>query len=236
MSVTITATATVNPANPADQAAPTSPIPSAQQVGGPAMVRGLLPSLVRDIGAPTAAYYGLHALGVSDWGALLAGALVSGCLLVAEAIKARRLEIFSGFMLGVFTIGLLSALVSGDPRFLIVKDSFGTGLLAAAFLISAVIGKPLVYYAARRFAGERAAEMEARYAASPGMRRGVRLSSVIWGVGLLTEAIVRIPLAYSLPVSTMAGLSQVLMIGTIGTLMTVNIVVMRRGIRRAAQA
>ncbi|HEX7660120.1 MAG TPA: VC0807 family protein [Pseudonocardiaceae bacterium] len=203
---------------------------------GGGLLRRLLPAMIRDVGAPTAAYYLLHLLGVGDWAALLVGALVSGGLLIGEAVRTRRLEIFSGFMLGVFTIGLIGALVSGDPRFLIVKDSFGTALFGLAFLVSTAIGRPLVYYAARRFAAPRVVEeMEQAYATVPGVRRTLRSMSLIWGFGLLGEAIVRIPLAYSLPVSTMAALSNVLMIGTIIILTGITVLLQRRAERAGEQ-
>src|SRR5664280_1438275 len=78
----------------------TRPTTGAQPQSGRTAFRTLVPTLVRDIGVPTAAYYLLHWNGASDWSALLAGAVLSGAMLVLEAIRARKLEVFSGFMLG----------------------------------------------------------------------------------------------------------------------------------------
>lgn len=210
------------------------PVPRESRGG----IKAMAPMLLREVAAPTLAYYALHALGVSDWGALLGGALVSGGLLVAEAVKARRLEIFSLFMLAVFTIGLATSLLSGDPRFLVAKESLATGIIGLAFLVSAVIGRPLIYYAARRMAGteEKRAAFEAKYRANPVIPQTMRSLSYVWGVGLLIEAVVRVVLAYRLPISTMVWLSTALMIVSIGVLVLVTGVLGRRAKARFAAA
>ena len=86
--------------------------------------RGHLAPLVGlgwDVGLPLVGYYALHLLGASDWTALLAGALAAGLRLVWVAVAHRRMTWFGALMLAVFGIGLLLALVGGDPRFVLVE-------------------------------------------------------------------------------------------------------------------
>ncbi|MBO0839303.1 MAG: hypothetical protein J2O49_00560 [Sciscionella sp.] len=201
-------------------------------------MRAMMPSLLRSVALPAGAYYALHAFGASDVTALLAGTAVSGVVLVSETVKARRFDPFSAFMLGVFAIGLITMLFTGDARFLIIKDSFGTLAVGAAFLGSTVIGKPLTYLAARKAmaGGDPSAEVEfeEKYRTLPGFRRTMKRISAIWGVGMLAEGSVRIALAYLLPISTMVWLSTVLMVGTIGGLILITKRVAVRAQRRAA--
>ena len=49
------------------------------------------------------------------------------------------------------------------------------------------------------------------------------MTSVGWGIGLLTEAAVRIPLIYVLPIHVMVGLSTVLQVAVFTLLMTWNV-------------
>jgi hypothetical protein len=194
-------------------------------------VKKLLPVLVKDVVPPVATYYVLHAAGVNDWLALLGGALASGALLVAEAVRSRRLDVFSGFMLGIFGIGLIGALLFDDPRLMVLKASLMSGLIGAAFLLSCLIGKPLTYLAYRKaLSGDpaAAADLEAKYEEIPRARNLMRAMSMIWGVGLLAEAVVRAVLAYQLPVSTMVGLSTVLTVGTIALLLVITVQVAKR--------
>ncbi|MFI7670936.1 VC0807 family protein [Nocardia sp. NPDC049526] len=178
-------------------------------------IRVLAP-IARDVAVPIGGYFVLTGLGYSDFTGLLAGTLFSGAVLIIETIRTRRLEPFAAIMLGVFAFGLVGSLISGDPRMMIVKDSAGTAIVGIAFLISTVVGKPLTYLSARKALAAAGpaelAEFEASYRANPAKRRGFNTLAMAWGGGLVAEAIVRILLAYQLPIHTMAWLSPVLSI------------------------
>jgi hypothetical protein len=184
-----------------------------------ALVRGL----ALDIGLPLAAYYGLHLLGVADWPALLAASGIAALRIAWDAARRRRLNPFATVMLVVFGIGLALSLVSGDARFLLLKDSITTGAVALVFLATSVRGTPLTLAAMQSFAPHRAAALTAAYRRDPEVRRGVRRTSAVWGFGLLAEALVRVPLVFLLPVSVMVGLSTVLFVAAFACLITWNV-------------
>lgn len=194
--------------------------PAAAQ-GRTNMLRMLAPT-ARDVAVPLAAYFALHWAGYSDFAALLAGALVSGAMVIYQVIKARRIDALSAIILVGFAFGLVASFISGDARLMIVRDSISTAAIGLAFLGSALIGKPLTYGAAlKAFAASdpaKAAAMQESYRTVPAVRKIHLALASVWGVGLLAEAGVRVVLAYQLPVHTMAWLSTVLMIGTFGTL------------------
>jgi hypothetical protein len=168
--------------------------------------------LLWDIGVPLGGYYALHLYGASDWVALLVATLAAGLRLVWVAVRAREITWFAAVMLSVFGLGLALAFVGGDPRFLLVKDSFGTALVGIVFLASLRFGKPLTLSAFQTWQPRQAREMEEFYRTIPPVRHTFRLSAVVWGLGLLLEAIVRIPLIYLLPIDVMVGLSTALMV------------------------
>ena len=56
-----------------------------------------------------------------------------------------------------------------------------------------------------------------------GFRRRFVTMSAVWGAVLLTEAALRIPLIYALPVDVMVGLSKLLHLGTIALLVLWNL-------------
>ncbi|MEU0874808.1 VC0807 family protein [Nocardia brasiliensis] len=195
----------------------------------------LLAPIARDIAVPVGAYFVMHRLGYSDFAGLLAGTVLSGAMVLVEAIRHRRLELFSAILLSVFTFGLVTSLISGDPRMMIVKDSAGTLLIGLAFLISALVGKPLTYLAARKAAvaggPARVAALEAVYRDNAAKRRMFAMLAVLWGAGLVAEAMIRVVLAYRLPVPTMAWLSPVLMVAVIVPLLAVTVVLRKRADR-----
>ncbi|QLY33063.1 VC0807 family protein [Nocardia huaxiensis] len=180
----------------------------------------MLAPMAFDIAVPMTAYYLMHWQGYSDFTALLAGALASAALVVAGVIRARRIDGFALIILAGFAIGLVGAMLSGDARLMIIRESFGTGVVGIAFLISAVIGKPLTYAAARRAIGTTDAAhlpvLERAYRTDASVRRTHANLSILWGAGLFGEALVRSVLAYQLPIPTMAWLSTVLMAATMG--------------------
>jgi hypothetical protein len=193
----------------------------AEKAGG---FRALIPGLLRDIALPTIAYYALHWLGYSDWIALLGGSITSAAILTYEAVRTRRFEVFSAFIMGIFAISLITSLVTGDARFLLLKESIGTSIMGLAFLISIWSKTPLIYLSARRMMAANPAALagfEAKYRSTPGMRDTMRRMSAMWGVGLLAEAIIRIPLVYALPIDVMAIVSPVMMVGTIVLLVVI---------------
>jgi len=168
-----------------------------------------------DVGAPLVGYYALRLLGATDWVALLVATLVAGLRLVWVAARTRRVTWFAVVMLVVFGLGLALAFVDGDPRFLLVTDSFTTALVGLVFLASLLGGKPLTLSAFQTSQPHRAREMEEYYRTLPPVRHTFRVSAVVWGVGLLLLAIVRIPLIYLLPIDVMVGLSTALLVTVI---------------------
>jgi hypothetical protein len=176
-----------------------------------AMLRGL----ALDVGLPVVAYYVLHLLGASDWAALLAGSGVAAARIVWSAVRTRQFNAFATVMLLVYGVGFALAFATGDPRTLLLRSSLITAGVGAVFLVTAVRGRrPLTLAAMQSFAPAKAAEAQHEYDTDPDARRTHRLSSAVWGVGLIAEALVRIPLVYLLPIEIGVGATEGLFIGT----------------------
>jgi hypothetical protein len=193
--------------------------------GPRAMIRGL----AWDVGLPLAAYYALHLLGAGDWAALLTASCVAGARIVWGVARERTLNLFATVMLIVFGLGLVLAMVSGDARFLLLKNSIVTSTVGLTFLATTLRGRPLTLAALQSFTPGRSTELAEQYRTDPRVRRGHRLSSAVWGAGLLLESIVRMPLIYLLPIDVMVGVSEAMTIATFAGLITWN----ARYIRRA---
>jgi hypothetical protein len=186
--------------------------------------KSMIRSMVADLGLPVLTYYGLHALGADDTTALLAGTLAAAARLAWVAIRSRSLSYFSIMMGAVFGVGLLFTLLTGDPRFLLIKHSVMSAVIGSLFLITAFRGsKPMTLSAQQSFAPAKAEEIAAEYASNPAVRHGHRVSSVVWGGGLLVEAVVRAVLVFLLPVEVMVGLSTVLTVVTFTLLIGGNV-------------
>lgn len=168
-----------------------------------------------DIVLPLATYYALHAFGADTWVALLATTVVSGVRTVWVAVRQRRLNPFSALMLAVFGVGLLLAFVTGDPKLIILKDSAITGIVGLAFLLSLVKGRPLTLEARRAWSPAEAAEIDQVWNENAGARHAYRVTSLVWGLGMLAEASLRAVLIFLLPVDVMVALSTAMWVTTV---------------------
>ncbi|MBV9313626.1 MAG: hypothetical protein JO100_07685 [Pseudonocardia sp.] len=176
-------------------------------------LRRMVSGMFWDVGLAVVAYYGARAFGASEYTAMLAGTLVSGARVLWVAVSARRLDPFAGFLLLIFGAGFALTFVTGDARFMLVKDSFITALAGLVFLVSCLVRRPLNYYAALRLAGpDGAAKLRARAESMPEVRHRFLVMGLVWGVGLLVEASARVPLIYLLSLDVAVGVSTVLQI------------------------
>ncbi|MCE3552615.1 hypothetical protein LWC33_14250 [Pseudonocardia sp. RS11V-5] len=208
--------------------------PSSPEIPSPrVMVRGL----VFDVGLPIAAYYALHLLGASDWVALLAASGIAALRILWSAVRQRRFNAFATVMLLVYGIGFALAFATGDPRTLLLRNSLITASVGIVFLVTAIRGRrPLTLAALESFAPAKAAAAAEAYATDARVRHGHRLSSTVWGVGLIAESIIRIPLVYQLPVDVSVGATEALWIAAFAGLMVWNGWYVRRAQKRRGSA
>ncbi|MFG2038349.1 VC0807 family protein [Dactylosporangium sp. NPDC048998] len=198
----------------------------------------IMASLLWDVGLSLAAYFVAHWLGASDYVALLAGSVVALARVLYVAARARKFDVFAAVMLGVFLVGLGLSFLTGDAKFLLIKESFGTGIAGLAFVVSCFVGRPLIYHASLRMQeGDpaRVAEFERKWSELPGFRRSFRIMSAAWGAGLLFDAVVRIPLVLALSTSAAVTASTVLFVATMVLLALWNVRYVKRIQARAAR-
>ncbi|MDX6317879.1 MAG: hypothetical protein QOD35_1279 [Nocardioidaceae bacterium] len=174
-----------------------------------------------DVVPSVVAYYGLRALGADPYIALLGGTGAAALRLLYVLWTDRSFDRFAAFMVVVFAVGLALSFVSGDARFLLLKDSVPTAVSGAIFGVSWLLGRPLMLTAVQRFGARSEAErdeMETWWAEDPVFRHVIAVMSAAWCFGLVGEAVVRIPLVYLLPVDVMAGVSTAMSVVVFVTL------------------
>jgi hypothetical protein len=199
--------------------------------------RALILGLLADIGLPAAAYYGGRALGLDVELALAAGGGVGLLRLAYVGVTRRRLDGLAAVVVGAFVALLVASLLTGDPRILLARESIVSGGLALLLLGSVAAGRPVLYAMLRRLNAGKPdvlARWDEMWHTRPAFRRVFVLISLVWGAGLLAEALVRVPLIYLLPVDVTAALSTALQVGTVGLLVCWSLWYRRRRQRAAA--
>ncbi|MFP5022607.1 VC0807 family protein [Pseudonocardia phyllosphaerae] len=193
---------------------------------GPGM---LLRGLALDVGLPVAVYYLLFLCGAPDPVSLLAASGVAAARVVWSAVRRRTLNAFATVMLIVYGAGFLLVFVSGDPRSLLLRTSLISAALGVVFLVTAIRGRrPLTLAAMQSFAPDKAAGAAREFESDPAVRHGHRVSSTVWGVGLLAEAALRVPMVYLLPIPVAVGATEALLVVTLVALAAWNVWYVRR--------
>lgn len=196
-----------------------------ERPGQPQSLRPILLGILLDIGPPLGSYYGLRAAGVSEYIALLAATILAGIKVSVDAIRARRLDPFAGYLMLNFGLSLVVGLATSDARMLMAGDTLVGGIGALIFLGSCVIGTPLTQVVAQRVqAGQGPPE--------PGERDFTRrvhiLLSAMWGVGLLIGMLVSLGIVFSLSVDVGKGVNTVVSLTLTGLLVLATVVVAKR--------
>ena len=177
--------------------------------------------LIMDVAVPLGSYYVFKdGFGTSTFAALAWSSVVPAVRTVSSAVRERAVNGFAGLILVVNVVGLLLSFVSGDPRLMLAKDSGVSSTVGIGILVSVALGQPMMTAGLKPFLVKGDAAREAAWgrllggaaAASADFRRRERAFSVVWGVVLLVECVVRVVGAYTVPVDTMVWLGSVVLV------------------------
>jgi hypothetical protein len=159
------------------------------------------------------AYQVLLSQHVSSVRALLSTALIPAVWTVGSVARTRRVDALGALSLLLIALGIAASLISGNARFILIKNSFLTDLFGLVFLGSFLLPRPLLFYFGRQFAAggdpPRIARWEGlwQYAS---FRHGMRLMTAVWGIGFVLESAARVALVFVLSVSAFLFVSPLL--------------------------
>lgn len=149
-------------------------------------------------------------------------------------VRTRKADAFSGFIFLGLVLGVIAVLLGGDERFILLRESYVTGILGVVFLGSLLFAsRPLIFHFAERFTGHDP-QMNDKWQQLPLYRRTFRVMTGVWGVSLLLEACLKVVLVYSMSVSAFLAVSSIFTYGIIGLTILWNISYVRRVKRRAS--
>ncbi|MCV7420138.1 hypothetical protein H7K45_06270 [Mycobacterium yunnanensis] len=197
-------------------------------------MRPLFQTILLDVAPPLVAYYGLRAMGVSEYAALLSATVLSGVRVVYGVVKSRRLDPFAVYLLLTFGLSLAVGLATTNPKLILIGNTLVNGIGGLLFLGSCVVGTPLTQVVGERF---RPADEAAPTPEEARRRRRVHvLLSAMWGVGLLIEVAIRLVVISRLSVDAANGVNSAITLPVIGLLVLATVVIGRRAAAAAGPA
>lgn len=134
--------------------------------------------------------------------------LHSGC----QILRLQKPDAFGLFMLTSVVLSMAAMLIGHNERFLLIRESFVTGIMGFIFLASLLYKRPLIYYFAIKFTTDGSASerevFEENWRTSARFRGTMRLMSVVCGLTQIVEFCVKIALAFTIPVSVFLLISS----------------------------
>jgi hypothetical protein len=157
-----------------------------------------------DLVLPIAAYWLLHTVfGLSPFWALGIGGLATMVNAIITTARRGKLDGFGILVVVEVALSVVLLFVSDDPRVLLLKPAFYVGVAGVYALGSLFVGRPLVFEAGKPFATRGDPRLVEAYdhswAVSEPFRAAIRSVTVVWGVGFLLDAVLRVIIVYSFP-------------------------------------
>ena len=153
--------------------------------------------------------------------AIMASAVPPMLWSLVQFARARKIDAISAIVLGGIALSLAGFALGGSPKLLLMRESLVTGLIGVAFIISTLIGKPLMLVLAKaslqRQSPQDGADL-ASLATKPLFRRMMLVMTLVWGIGFIAETAARATLVFMLPVGRFLIIGPIVGYGTIALL------------------
>jgi hypothetical protein len=139
-----------------------------------------------------------------------AGAVVPAVGAIVQLLTKRHLDGMGGLVVVTAVAAIVLSVITRSPRFLLAKDGLLTAVWGLWFLATIRFRRPTAFVLARPFLEGRrafsAGSWDDLWSSEPQFRLIWRVASVLWGVGLLTDAVLRVVMSYTLPIPVVPGL------------------------------
>ena len=167
---------------------------------------------------PSVTFYALRLAGVGLYLSLVVSTLVSAVPALVDLVRGQRPSGLSTYVTAMTLGGLVVTLVPGSTRFLLARESIMTGVTGVWFLASTRGARPLAYQFTRPLVEGRFRwpdHWDELWEVSPAFARMWRVSSALFGIGLLLDAALRVVLAYTVRPDLVPALGLALYVLTI---------------------
>ena len=202
-------------------------------------IRGLLPSILVN-GVLVYLIYTLlkSYTSASDLVALLISSVPALISETVTIIRHRQLDVLGILVLATIAITAVVSFFGGDPKLLLIRESFLTVVFGVACIVSLLFPRPIWFYIIRYFAtGNDPAKspiFNSRWQ-YPAFRRYIRIITVVWGITYIVEFPVRVFMVYHLSIQQYLAIGPVIFYGVTFVVIGFTIAYARRMISRVTE-
>lgn len=156
---------------------------------------------------------------LSDFWALVVSGIPPMLDAIVGVVRKGRVDLIAGLSLLSIGVSIVLILLGGSPRLLLIRESYYTAAFGFAYIVSFLFPKPLAFYFARHFATGNVPAKVASFNSLwqyPTFRHGMRVSTAVWGIFFMLEAVVRTYLVFTLTIPQFLIVSPFVFYGTLG--------------------
>ena len=218
--------------------APATPAPEmSRRAKTLATLRGFAYSVVINFVLPYVIYIFLKDYTkASDFLALVISGIPPMLDAIVGIVRKGHIDLMSGLVLLGIAVSIVFILLGGSPRLLLIRESYYTFTFGLAYLVSLFFPRPLGFYFGRYFA---TGNVPARIAwfnglwQYQGFRHTMYVTTIVWGVGFVLEAVVRTYLVFTLTIPQFLIVSPFVFYGILGAIIGWTFIYSRRSQKRA---
>jgi hypothetical protein len=131
---------------------------------------------------------------------------------VVSMIYQHHLDVFGIMVLIGLAVSIIGVLLGGNQQLLLIRESFVTGAIGLAFLLSLLLPKPLGYYFAKQFLTANDPKKSESFTAlwqQPRFQSVIRGGTIFWGLLLMGEFVLRVIMVLTLPIPVVLAVAPI---------------------------
>jgi len=176
-------------------------------------VYSIILPLLLDVVIPLIAYYGSRGFGASPWLSVVLGSIAPCISLGIMRVREHRLDPIALFVIIALVLSLIIALITGNPRVLMARESWITAALGLWMLVSPLLSRPfMLEVAIKTSTPEMASTMERLWSSNKSFHQWMFRANILWGIAFSLDACARVAMALTLPIDSVPLLSVSLLI------------------------
>lgn len=187
------------------------------------MVFGIIYSIVVNAILPLVIFQLLKSYTtLSDFWALVISGIPPMLDALVGVVRKGRVDLIAGLSLLSIAVSIVLILLGGSPRLLLIRESYYTAAFGLAYIVSFLFPKPLAFYFSRHFATGNVPAKVTWFDSLwqyPAFRHGMRVSTAVWGISFILEAVIRTYLVFTLTIPQFLIISPFVFYGMLGSVM-----------------
>ncbi|MEU8971141.1 VC0807 family protein [Streptomyces monashensis] len=176
--------------------------------------RGFAVTVAFDVVIPAALYYILRGAGLSEIPSLLLSGAAPTVHTLYSAVRHRKLDAIGVFVIALLIGGTAASLITASPRIVLARSGLVTACAGIWLLVTLATAQPFTFRALKSLLPGRTALLDRLWETDRGFRRVWHGLTVLWGLGLMVDALMRVLIAFTLPVDAVPALDGVLYAAT----------------------